>query len=99
MFGEKLISVIVVFGVGTALVVGFSFPALTTRGGLGTSQDIVEEVVGKERSHCQAFGDGADCACYAQTAGYIMSHEGPEVQGFQYADRKDLARNQAASDC
>ena len=99
MFGEKFVSVLVVFGVTTALVVGFSLPALTTQGGSGTSQEIANEVTSKERSHCEAFGDGKDCACYAQTAGYIMSHKEPKVQGFHYADRRNLARNQAASNC
>ena len=99
MFGENFVSVMVIFGVATALVVGFSFPALTTQSGSGTSQEIAEEVTSKERSHCEAFNNGEDCACYAQTAGYILSHNEPQVQGFHYADRKDLARNQAASNC
>ena len=99
MFGENFVSAMFIFGVTTALVVGFSFPALTTQDGSGTSQEIAEEVTSKERSHCEVFNNGEDCACYAQTAGYIMSHEQPKIQGFQYADRKDLARNQAASNC
>ena len=99
MFGEKFISLVVISAVGTALVIGFSFPALTTTGGLGTSQELADETIGKQRSYCEAFNNGENCDCYAQTAGYILSHESPQVQGFQYADRKDLARNQAASDC
>ncbi len=99
MFGEKLISVIVISGVGSALVIGFSFPALTTSGGGRSNTVIVQEKLTQERAHCEAFGDGADCACFAKTAGYILSHDQPEVYGFNYADRQDLARDQASSDC
>jgi hypothetical protein len=82
-----------------ALVVGFSFPALTERGAADPKSAQVQETVANERERCKSSLDGVDCGCYAQKAGYLKTQAGPKAAGGRYVDQTDLARSQAASGC
>ena len=99
MTGEFAIATYVVVGVGTALAVGFSLPALTEPGPESTQRLEVDDVVQIERSYCQANVSNVNCVCFGRTSGYIISQQSEKVYGAKYADKAKLARTQARRRC
>ena len=99
MFSEFRAAIVISIGACIALVIGFSFPALTESTS-SVSADAKEQATAKaEKAHCEATLNGVDCVCYGRVAGHVRSNEQPNAQGFRYANQTDLARNQASSNC
>ena len=98
---NRIYAVMVLAGAG-ALVLVFSFPALTTPEGpvgSGRSPEEVEAVLAQERDFCEAQPKSMDCRCFAGVAGTVLLDNEPRVPGATYADKTDLAREQAADKC
>ena len=80
----------------------FSFPALTTRDGIGaseTTQADFEAVFSQEYSFCEGQPEEINCQCFASVSRTILADNGPRVRGARYANKQDLARGQAADSC
>ncbi|WP_299409202.1 hypothetical protein [uncultured Roseobacter sp.] len=99
MAGESAFSLYVAAGIACVVVVGFLFPPLTTRGPAVEADAAYQTHVIGELAYCRSNRSDVNCACFARKAGHIMSFEGPQVRGFVYADRSELARGQAGNSC
>ena len=51
------------------------------------------------RAFCQGQLDGVNCGCFADKASHIMQSRKPEVAGWSYEDKWELARSQASNSC
>ena len=89
--------------VGAAVVYGiYLFPPLTSPANPNSTdfnQADFEEVIQKELDHCRGNLEDTNCRCYANISGNILTHSAPLVPGSFQADRRELARGQAASCC
>lgn len=94
--------------VGIALAVSlvtyvvFLFPALTTSEAPGrteTSQVAFETLVQSERDYCESEVDNVNCRCFGDVSGLILSDTSPRVPRAEYAEKRELARGQAADKC
>ena len=54
---------------------------------------------GEVANYCSNQLSGVDCGCFTRAAGAVLSDRKPEAQGWSYADKWELARNQAVSGC
>lgn len=80
----------------------FLFPALTTidsedpkRGERERSATTFKA----EYEHCRTRPEAVDCRCFAEVSETIQAHEREKVPGVQYANKEELARDQAADGC
>lgn len=87
-------------GVGTVVAGVSQLPPLT-EGRLPPSVAPygVESAPTDTRLYCRDTLTGVDCACFAQKADEILESPYQPVQGLTYADRWELARDQAESGC
>lgn len=77
------------------------FPPLT-QGGLprsGPPPVGAEAAPADPAAWCRATLSGVNCACFAQKAQEVMSAPHRPVSGLVYADRWELAREQARDSC
>ena len=65
----------------------------------GVSRAKFEAHVKTEKSYCAANVEDVNCNCFAHKAAYVMAQTDPQVIGLEYADRQDMARNQAGQTC
>lgn len=86
----------------TVVFIVFSFPALTTRDGVGTSEAAREEfeaLFSQELSFCELQPNDMNCRCFASISRTILADDAARVPGARYADKHDLARGQAGHSC
>ena len=99
MLGEFRMVLYIITGGSIALAAVFSVPALTESTSTGVIGEDTKATMQEESDHCKANLNGVDCACYGRVAGYVRSDNTPQARGFRYANKTDLARNQASTDC
>jgi len=103
MTSEVSIAVAVVFG-GGVLVAGVqALPPLTSWESPVTQKygPVTDWLDGapSEFAYCQQRLPGIDCGCFADKAEQILRNNRPEVTGWSYANRMDLALNQTTNAC
>lgn len=77
-------------------------PALTSddsRGNAHVELRRYEAVFSHELAHCLERSDDINCQCFASISGLIQADESPALANAVYADRRELARGQAAASC
>ena len=80
----------------------FLFPALTSGGNAkstGVNQARFDAVFNEEMNYCRSQSKDSNCRCFASISGNIMLQNTPRVPGAVYADKRELARGQAARSC
>ncbi len=89
--------------VGAFVIYGiYIFPPLTDGGSANTSginQVEFDAVIAQELTHCRDRIEDADCSCFANISGNILTHRAPDIPGAVRADRLELARGQATQSC
>lgn len=98
---EHLVALYILLG-GAAVVTGVSAVPPLTEGGLALNSPAAEQATvasAEERSFCQANTPGLNCHCFSQVSGHILSADQPQIYGYQYANKSDLARSQASKSC
>ncbi|RFP91048.1 hypothetical protein DZK27_01910 [Rhodobacteraceae bacterium 63075] len=85
------------------IVYAVSFvPALTSDGSGGSArvdERRYEAAFSREMDHCLAQGGDTDCQCFASISGLILAGDRPALPNAVYADKRELARGQAAGSC
>ncbi|MEM9581777.1 MAG: hypothetical protein AAGA08_01545 [Pseudomonadota bacterium] len=95
MGGLAIAAALAVYGV-------FHFPALTAGGSVGSSgvnQVKFEAVYDEELDYCAEMPESVDCRCFARISGLVRAGDDIQAIGAIRADRKELARSQAAGSC
>ena len=99
MTKEYKSSALMVLATVIVLVIGFSFPPIISREGDKTPKLEHQTIAKNERSYCRKNLDDVNCNCFAKKAAHMLVQDQPDIHGFTYADRTDLARGQASTRC
>jgi hypothetical protein len=86
-------------GVVLVLALGFSLPPLVAREGQFALRTEDQNVAKEELAYCRSNVSDVNCKCFARKSAQILVQDQPDVRGFVYADRLDLARGQASHTC
>lgn len=100
-YNHKILLVFIVI-VPAAVYGAFSMPPLTTGGGgglAGVTREEYDQAVIEEYDFCRRTVSDTNCECYAHRSGIVMAYRATQVPGLTYADRQQLARDQAAQAC
>lgn len=106
MSRELVVSIYAVIATMSVLAIGFMFPPIISRDGwISPSADAASvsdqelALTQQEHAFCRENLDDVNCACFARKAGHILAQPQPELFGYTYTDRSELARGRAKHTC
>jgi len=56
-------------------------------------------MIDQELAHCRQLPHDINCRCFADVSVNVLMHNEPKVRGIVYADKEELARDQAKRSC
>lgn len=82
-----------------SVAVAATFPPLNPDGRLSDLKKVYSTIERAELEYCRAVVPSANCGCFAEVAGHILTEGGPYQSPAKNANRIDLARDQARHVC
>ncbi len=100
-YNHKILLVVAI-AVPAAIYGAFSTPPLTTGGSdgfAGVTREEFDQAVSAEYNFCRRNATTENCQCFAYRSSTILTNKETRVRGVIYADKHQLARDQAEQAC